>query len=350
MRATRLLITCVGGTTMKSLLGSLRESDNFKYFLVGVDSTSAENTDDLLDAFYNVPQGNHGEYAKKLLEIALKENVEFILPGSDEEAISISKKIDIFNKVGIKTVVSDADVLELISNKLETYKLLSNHGMKTPEYDVISSAKEFKAALNKYGYPKKTVISKPSNGRGGRGLYVFEGMDTPPSWLGSGKRETRVGKDEITDDLLKNVVQGECLVMPMLKAPAYDVDIVAVKGDLKAIVIRKRINPSGIPFQGNEISCNKVIEKYCKGITKVLNLDGLHDIDLMTDDSGNACIIEVNPRPSGSLAASLIAGFPMVDMAIAALLEKEIPSVNIKHDITVLPANDNIMRIAHEKD
>ena len=349
MRTVGLLITCVGGATMRSLLRSLRGSDNFNYILIGVDSTSAGNTDDLLDAYYKVPRGNHSEYVEKLLEIALKEKVEFILPGSDEEAISISKKIGMFNKVGIEAVVSGIDVLELISNKVETYKLLSIHGMKTPEYEVISSVKELKVALNKYRYPKKTVISKPSNGRGGRGLYVFEGMDTPPSWLGSGKRETRVSKNDITDDLLKNAVQGECLVMPMLTAPAYDVDVMAVKGDVVAIVVRKRINPSGIPFHGNEILCNKAIEKYCKAMAKILNLDGLHDIDLMTDDEGNACIIEVNPRPSGSMAASLIAGFPMVDVAISSLLKQEIPSVNIKDDITVLPGNDNMMRVAHEK-
>jgi carbamoyl-phosphate synthase large subunit len=349
MRTVGLLITCVGGATMTSLLRCLRGSDNFNYILIGVDSVSAGNADDLLDSYYKVPRGNHSEYVEKLLEIALKEKVEFILPGSDEEAISISKKIGMFNNVGIEAIISGIDVLELISNKMETYKLLSNHGIKIPEYEVISSVEELKIALNKYRYPEKTVISKPSNGRGGRGLYVFKGMDTPPSWLGNGKREIRISKDDITDDLLKNVVQGECLVMPMLTTPAYDVDVMAIKGDVEAIVVRKRINPSGIPFQGNKILCDKAIEKYCIEIAKILNLDGLHDIDLMTDNEGNACIIEVNPRPSGSMAASLIAGVPMIDIAILSLLKQKIPSVNIKDDITVLPGNDNTMSVVHEK-
>jgi carbamoyl-phosphate synthase large subunit len=349
MRTVRLLITCVGGATMTSLIRCLRGSDNFNYILIGVDSISAGNANGLLDSYYKVPRGNHSEYVEKLLEIALKEKVEFILPGSDEEAISISRKIGMFNNVGIEAIVSSIDVLELISNKMETYKLLSNHDIKTPEYEVINSVEELKLALNKYRYPKNTVISKPSNGRGGRGLYVFEGMDTPPSWLGSGKREVRVGKDHITDDLLKEIAQGECLVMPMLTTPAYDVDVMAIKGDVEAIVVRKRINPSGIPFQGNIILCNKAIEKYCIGIAKILNLDGLHDIDLMTDDEGNACIIEVNPRPSGSLAATLIAGVPMIDIAILSLLKQKIPSVNIEDGITVLPGNDSMMRVAHEE-
>ena len=349
MRTVRLLITCVGGATITSLISCLRGSDNFNYILIGVDGTSAGSAEDVLDSYYKVPRGNHSEYVEKLLEISLKEKVEFILPGSDEEAISISRKIALFNNVGIEAIVSSIDILELISNKMETYKLLSNHGIKAPEYEVINSVEGLKIALNKYRYPKNTVISKPSNGRGGRGLYVFEGSDNPPSWLGSGKREIRISKDCFSDDMLKNVVQGECLVMPMLTTPAYDVDVMAIKGDVKAIVVRKRINPTGIPFQGNKIMHNKAIEKYCIEIAKILNLDGLHDIDLMTDDEGNACIIEVNPRPSGSMAASLIAGVPIIDIAILSLLKQKIPSVNIKDDITVMPDNHNNMRVVHEK-
>ena len=136
--------------------------------------------------------------------------------------------------------------------------------------------------------------------------------------------------------------------MPMLTSPAYDVDVIAIKGDVKTIVVRERINPSGIPFQGNKILQNKNIEKYCTDIAKILKLDGLHDVDLMTDDVGNACIIEVNPRPSGSMAASLIAGIPIIDIVILSLLKQKIPNCNIKDDITVLPSN-NMMRVVNEK-
>ena len=79
-----------------------------------------------------------------------------------------------------------------------------------------------------------------------------------------------------------------------------------------------------------------------------MKLDGIHDIDLMTDKNGNACIIEVNPRPSGSMAASLIAGVPVVDIAILSILNQELPNINIKENIKVLQSK-NIMRVANEK-
>ena len=97
MRAIRLLITCIGGSTVPSLIKCLKNSGNFNYILVGVDSVSAGKSIDILDSYYQVPNGSDAEYHDKLLEIALKERVDFILPGSDEEALSISKKIDKFN-------------------------------------------------------------------------------------------------------------------------------------------------------------------------------------------------------------------------------------------------------------
>jgi carbamoylphosphate synthase large subunit len=346
VRTIRLLITCIGGSTVPSLIKCLKNSGNFNYILVGVDSVSAGQSKDILDSYYQVPNGSDAEYNDKLLEVALKERVDFILPGSDEEALSISKNINKFNDSGITAIVSNIDTLELISNKLETYKVLSKHGLRIPEYEVVNSIEEIKKSLGKYQYPQKTVISKPSNGRGGRGLYVFKGEDSPPSWLGSGMRESRVDKEGFTDELLKKAVYKDGLVMPALTVPAYDVDVMAVEGSVKTVVVRERINPSGIPFQGNKVLNNKAIEDYCVEIARILNLDGLHDIDLMTNSEGEPCIVEVNPRPSGSLAASLTAGIPVIDIAILALLGEKVPNICIKSDITVLIDVNNIMNVS----
>ena len=331
---------------MPSLIKCLKNSGNFNYILVGVDSVSAGQSKDILDSYYQVPNGSDVEYNDKLLEVALKERVDFILPGSDEEALSISKNINKFNDSGITAIVSNIDTLELISNKLETYKVLSKHGLRIPEYEVVNSIEEIKKSLGKYQYPQKTVISKPSNGRGGRGLHVFKGEDAPPSWLGNGMRESRVDKEGFTDELLKKAVYKDGLVMPALTVPAYDVDVMAVEGNVKTVVVRERINPSGIPFQGNKIINNKAIEEYCVEIARILNLDGLHDIDLMTNSEGEPCIVEVNPRPSGSLAASLTAGIPVIDIAILALLGEKVPNMCIKSDITVSIDVNNIMSVS----
>jgi carbamoyl-phosphate synthase large subunit len=345
MRTIKLLLTCAGGDTGPSLFNCLKNSDNFNYILVGVDSVSAGKSVDILDAYHQVPNGSDSQYVYKLLEVALKENVDFILPGSDEEALSIARNIVKFKDANVDVIASSINTLELISNKLETYKVLSKNCLRIPEYTIANSAEEIKDSLSKYGYPQKTVISKPSNGRGGRGLCVFQGEDKPPSWLGSGKRESKVDKDGSIDELIKKAVYKDGLVMPALTAPAYDVDVMAIKGNVKAVVVRERLNPAGIPFQGNRVLNNKAIESYCVEVSKALKLDGLHDIDLMTNSDGEPCVIEVNPRYSGSIAASLTAGMPMIDIAILSLLGEKVPKISIESDVTVIMDDSNKMRV-----
>jgi len=348
MTKIRLLITCVGGSTVPTLLGCLHKSSIFSYYLVGVDSNSPGNSKALLDSYYQVPNGSDNRYIEKILDIVKNEKIEFILPGSDEEAICISKNKKIFNDMGVKPIVSSIEILELITNKYNTYIELAKKGVRVPEYRIVKSIEELRSVIYEYGYPDTTVISKPVNGRGGRGLYVFEGNDNPPVWLGNGQREKRIKKQDLTEELLEQVIQGDCLVMPALTTPSYDADVVAEAGVVKLAVVRERVNPAGIPFQGNKIHSGILITQYCQDIAAALNLDSIHDIDLMTDQNGEPCIIEVNPRPSGSMAATLTAGIPIVDIAILTLCGMTVPNVKIDSDIMILPSDNGGMEIVYE--
>ena len=348
MTKIRLLVTCVGGSTVPTLLGCLHKSSIFSYYLVGVDSNSSGNSKELLDNYYQVPNGSDNRYIEKILEIVKIEKIEFILPGSDEEAVCISKNKKIFNDIGVKPIVSSIEVIELITNKYNTYMTLTKKGVRVPEYKIVNSIEELRSAIYEYGYPDTTVISKPVNGRGGRGLYVFEGNDNPPVWLGNGQREKRIKKQDLTEELLEQVIQGDCLVMPALTTPSYDADVVAEAGVVKLAVVRERVNPAGIPFQGNKIHSDILITQYCQDIATALDLDSIHDIDLMTDQNGEPCIIEVNPRPSGSMAATLTAGIPIVDIAILTLCGMTVPNVKIDSDIMILPSDNGGMEIVYE--
>ena len=348
MTKIRLLVTCVGGSTVPTLLGCLDKSSIFSYYLVGVDSKSSGNSRELLDSYYQVPNGSDNRYIEKILEIVKIEKIEFILPGSDEEAVCISKNKKIFNDIGVKPIVSSIEVIELITNKYNTYMTLTKKGVRVPEYKIVNSIEELRSAIYEYGYPDTTVISKPVNGRGGRGLYVFEGNDNPPVWLGNGQREKRIKKQDMTEELLGRVIQGDCLVMPALTTPSYDADVVAEAGVVKLAVVRERVNPAGIPFQGNKIHSDILITQYCQDIATALDLDSIHDIDLMTDQNGEPCIIEVNPRPSGSMAATLTAGIPIVDIAILTLCGMTVPNVKIDSDIMILPSDNGRMEVVYE--
>ena len=43
----------------------------------------------------------------------------------------------------------------------------------------------------------------------------------------------------------------------------------------------------------------------------------LYDCDLMLDSKGQPCILEINPRQSGSVSVSVAAGIPLLDDLIS---------------------------------
>ena len=134
------------------------------------------------------------------------------------------------------------------------------------------------------------------------------------------------------------------MIMPKLSLPAYDVDILSHAGNAMTIITRKRINPNGIPFEGSKIIKNLRIESYCRKISRALNLDSLHDIDLMSHKNEEV-LLEVNPRPSGSLAAALEAGFPIFDATIAKIFDRKIPVPKINKNISISPKKNYLLKI-----
>jgi carbamoyl-phosphate synthase large subunit len=308
------------------LLAHLRPDPVLQPYLVGVDNDPNAMGRKYVDAFYEVPMGEAAGYVERMLQIVHQEKVDILLPGSDQEAFVLAVTRERFAQAGAAVLVSPPAVLELIKDKAATYLALEVAGLRVPLYRCVDDVVELKEALHEFDYPAKSVIIKPISGRGGRGMRLLIGRDAqPPSWIGSGARESRLNALPDEDQINGWFSDGTLMVMPMLDSPAYDVDVFAIQGKAKAALVRRRSNPAGIPFTGNQIISNPQIMEYCLKIAEVLGLDALHDIDLLTDQSGQPCLLEVNPRPSGSISAAHAAGFPIVAAAIAAKLGLSYP-------------------------
>lgn len=316
-----VLMTCAGGTMMPALFSHLRQDPLIRARVVGVDVSSDAKGRHYADAFHLVPFATEAGYAERLADIARAERVEVILPGSDQEAFCLAAARETFDKIGVKVLASPTEVLDLIRDKSATYAALKAAGLRVPEYACVDNAEDLAHALRSFGYPGKDVIVKPIAGRGGRGMRLLVGKGlAPAAWIGAGAREQRFEALVDTVELREWFDEGKLMVMPVMNAPAYDVDVFAHKGRAKSALVRRRFNPAGIPFTGNRIVSDPVVMRYCLEIAEALKLDALHDIDLLTDDQGRPCLLEVNPRPSGSVVAAHAAGFPIVASAIAETL------------------------------
>lgn len=331
----RILLTCVGGTMSPDLLMCLRADPILTPYLIGVDASSQALGGKFVDAFYQIPWGDDPEYVDKIVDIVAREEVAIIVPCSDLEAFRLSAESERIREAGGVVLASPPSVLTLIRDKAATYRILAEAGLRVPEYTCVNNADDLEGALKMYDYPRRSVVLKPTAGRGARGMRLLVGQTEKPSaWIGAGARERRYEAAPRQEEMVEWLSET-LMVMPVLNAPAYDVDVYAVRGRSRAALVRRRNNPAGIPFRGNCIVASPAVMQYCLEIAEVLKLDALHDIDLMTDAEGRPCLLEVNPRPSGSVVAAHAAGFPIVAAAIAERLGQLYPLAVPTSDIEV---------------
>lgn len=337
-----VLITCVGGTMMPSVLRWLRDRSRVSFMVHGVDANEAPLAQSFMDAFHRIPMGSAPDYVDALLEIVKRKGIKVIVPWSDGEAFALAEASARFQAVGCDVFSSPPDVMAVLRNKLTTYRTLEKAGLSVPAHVLIEGPDELGDAITSCGYPHQSVVIKPVDGRGGRGLFVLVGRDAPPQWLGTGHRERRLSETEFAASAPHDLVTTTTLVMPCLYAPVYDADVLARGGKVQAVVIRRRHNPTGIPWTGNTICRNKAFEDYARAVAGALGLDAAHDVDLMSDAEGNPALLEVNPRMSGSLAATLAAGVPFLDAALAGRLGIDLSVDLPSHDVEVLPYTEAV--------
>lgn len=331
-----ILFTSAGGSLIPSEIVELRKSRLIDYRIIGVDAAPTIAHQQFFDAFYQVPYGNQPGYIERLCEIVIKETVDLVIPRSDEESLGIAAAAPQIKKAGAEALVSSISCLTLIADKAETYKKLAKAGLTVPIFSVVHTVDDLGKALTDYGFPEKTVVIKPARGRGGRGLAVLCGQDDPAKWLGKGNREKRLKQSNIDPEILNGFISGKTVVMPCLWAPAFDADVLSLGREL-VVIPRKRGNPAGIPFRGNTVVADPELIDYCVKAAQILGLDGLHDIDLMTDPvTKKPVVLEVNPRPSGSLAATLAAGFPLIDWAVAHMMGRKADVHYPQKDIEII--------------
>ena len=132
------------------------------------------------------------------------------------------------------------------------------------------------------------------------------------------------------------------IIMERLFGPNLDVDILAWRGKLIKYVIRQRIGHQA--EKGSIIlKKNNKIEKILKKIVKLFKLTGIYDCDFMFDKRKQPSLLELNPRISGSLYASIFAGANLIEDLILLKKKKikKISNFNIQNKKKIFSKNLN---------
>jgi len=115
------------------------------------------------NTFEKVPFGNQKDYVQAILEIIERNQVDLILPTSDEEALALSKEKINIEKTGATLACSDYKTLEILSNKATCYKHLTEMGIHVPSWKMVTSIEELIEVLESDLKVKGDLVVKPAS-------------------------------------------------------------------------------------------------------------------------------------------------------------------------------------------
>lgn len=299
------MVTGAGGPAGVCTIKAL----NKKHFIVAVDSNNLAPGLYMANRAYIVPLANDAEFIPKVLEICRREEVPLIIPTVSEELAPFAENIEIFEKNGIRVIVSNEKSIEIANDKLKTYDFFKGE--------------DFCPEIYSDQNPKFPCVVKPTNSRGSRGFYICD------------------DKAALEGALQKNEREGYLsVVMECLKGTEYSVyGLSDLTGQPLVSVANKRIRAIGESKVAKVVSSPEINELANK-IARKLNLTGPWNVQLMGSD---CCfkLVEVNPRVAGSLSLIIAAGLKYVDLMIKIFTGENIDADELKYTPSIIMTRYN---------
>lgn len=326
-----VIITGAGAPGAPGVIKSLRENGERFIRVVGADASSEAVGFRLADEGYQIPTANDPDFIERLLEIAIKEKVNVILPLVTRELEILSLNKNQFENEGVIVSVSDFSPLKIANNKGKLLTYMKDKGLSIPRFSIVKSKEEFVKAVKELGYPDERICFKPVQANGSRGFRIIDSQINRSKLLFEMKStSTYITLDEITGILDETEIFPELIVMEYLPGTEYSVDLLVDHGSsLYTIPRRRDAMSAGISIKGEIVQESDIIN-YCNEIVQSLGLHGNIGVQVKRAQNNNPLILEINPRIQGTIVHCTGAGINLPYYAVKMALQEDIPKVNVR--------------------
>lgn len=297
-----ILCTALGSFSTKTVIEGLEKKG---YTVYGADCYPGEwiPMAKRVKDFAQIPLVREEEvYLDRILSLCKEWKLSAIFPLIDLEVDFYEKHKERFQKEGITLCIPKGD-LSLIRDKYLLSKFLSD---KLEEgFSVIPGEEYEDLDFENLSFP---MIAKKRNGRSSEGLCEIEDEDQLGFFC------NKMWREEEKNYIFQRKIEGK----------VYTVDYFRGHGGVDRALVRKENlrtkNGAGVSV---EILPEKGIERQCKRIAEALNLYGLVNFEWIYEEQEDCFyFLEINPRPSGGIGFSVLAGAPFVEEAVAFYLSE----------------------------
>lgn len=267
------------------------------------------------------------EYAEYCLDFCRRHEIEVFVPRWGMRYVVAAAEQ--FAQMGVKLVCcTDAQLLDEIEDKGNFFRSADEQQlMVVPEYEVVHTAEQFKAAYERIEAKGLHVCFKPTRMEGGVGFRVINNESDPLEDLFS-TVSARVTFDHVYRTLSSVETFPELMVMELLEGPEYSIDCLASpEGELLAAIPRRKNGGRSRLLEHNE-----ELLAIAARVASFYRIPYNYNLQLIYQgDTPKA--LEINPRMSGGLHMSCLTGinFPYlaVKMALGYPVEVQQPEYGL---------------------
>lgn len=320
MKQMNVLLTSAGRRTYMV--------EYFKQALKGNGKVFASNsiltyTLEQADEYILTPNIYDDSYISFLIDYCRRKDIKAIISLFDIDLPVLAKNKDIFEKEGIKLVISDYNVTTICNDKWQTYEFLVRLGIKqTPSFININEAKK----AIKDGVLSFPLFIKPRWGMGSIGIYKVETEEELDVLYKKLHRE-------IFDTYLKyesSIDANSCIIIQQaIKGQEYGIEILNdLKGNYVTTFAKKKL-----AMRSGETDIAETVEPFQfeavgKNISEKLKHVANLDVDCFVTDDGEIYVLEMNCRFGGQYPFTHNAGVN-VPLQIIKWLNNETTDKNL---------------------
>ena len=295
-----VLVTAIGSAAAEITIKRLKE---LSYRVIGCDiypeNWHAECA--MVDMFFKaLPVGNEESYIEQIKQWTIQEKIDYILPLTDVEVDVLCKLHNEFAQLGCKVLTPDRKCAELCRNK----PLMTDYVNSLALCQTIPTYTPESTPPKDVAFP---LVFKPKNGRSSQGHYTVNTLSEYEHVL------TQIDKSYI--------------VQPFIKGNIYTVDVARdSSGNVRTLVRQEWLRTGNGLGTTVETYQSHQLMKVAETMANAIDLVGVVNIEFIANGD-EYYFLEINPRFSGGVGFSVLAGMDMIEMQMLCHEKQSIEKV-----------------------
>ncbi len=206
------------------------KQENPDFYVIGTNENPHSVLSTVCDEWYTEPVLKDKSYVDFCLEFCVEHKIDVFMPR--RELLSISKYKEEFNRIGVKVMVDDYQIVNILNHKDLAYEELAKRGVSTiPDYRIVTSVAQFENAYSELKEKYREICIKFVHDEGGKSYRLIDNSRKGYTSLFK-KQNTRMTYDAIIDALSERDEFAPLMVMPNLSGEEISVDCLQTQDGL----------------------------------------------------------------------------------------------------------------------